>query len=402
MEAATERRLAAGRGADRRDGAARAVHRGAARRRCSRRGPTTFARSAGVPRASPHGAPRDAVEANGSAFILVAEDLGPADVAEHGERACGHRPFRRRGDGACRDRGALARHSHDGARGPELLQVGDGASVVVDGSEGDGDARAVPRARGARGARPRTIVRARARARSPTAPCPADTTDGHRVRVLVNAATPAELRAGLAAGAEGAGLIRTELAFLDAPAWPQPVAARADASPAPRRAGRPHRHGAGARLRRRQGAAVPARRAAPRNRAAAGPPRGLPRAARGDRGARRPGDRCASCSPWSGRRSDVSAHARDAHRPSAPGAARGDDRATRGGRGGDRNRCRVPTSSASARTTSPTPRSGPTASRTARRLRTTRACCATSPPAAEAATPPASRSRSAARPRRTR
>ena len=38
--------------------------------------------------------------------------------------------------------------------------------------------------------------------------------------MLVNAATPAELRAGLAAGAEGAGLIRTELAFLDAPAWP--------------------------------------------------------------------------------------------------------------------------------------------------------------------------------------
>ena len=46
------------------------------------------------------------------------------------------------------------------------------------------------------------------------------TADGRRVRVLVNAATPAEIRAGLAAGAEGAGLIRTELAFLDAPRWP--------------------------------------------------------------------------------------------------------------------------------------------------------------------------------------
>ena len=46
------------------------------------------------------------------------------------------------------------------------------------------------------------------------------TLDGRRVRVLVNAATPAEIHAGLAAGAEGAGLIRTELAFLDAPAWP--------------------------------------------------------------------------------------------------------------------------------------------------------------------------------------
>jgi phosphoenolpyruvate-protein kinase (PTS system EI component) len=38
--------------------------------------------------------------------------------------------------------------------------------------------------------------------------------------VLVNAASPAGIRAGLAAGAEGAGLIRTELAFLHAPGWP--------------------------------------------------------------------------------------------------------------------------------------------------------------------------------------
>jgi phosphoenolpyruvate-protein kinase (PTS system EI component) len=38
--------------------------------------------------------------------------------------------------------------------------------------------------------------------------------------VLVNAATPTEVTAGLSAGAEGAGLIRTELAFLDARGWP--------------------------------------------------------------------------------------------------------------------------------------------------------------------------------------
>ena len=69
-------------------------------------------------------------------------------------------------------------------------------------------------------ARPRRIARARARERCAESSLPAETTDGRRVRVLVNAATPAELRAGLAAGAEGAGLIRTELAFLDAPGWP--------------------------------------------------------------------------------------------------------------------------------------------------------------------------------------
>ena len=46
------------------------------------------------------------------------------------------------------------------------------------------------------------------------------TADGRSIRVLVNAATEAELNAGLSAGAEGAGLIRTELAFLDSPRWP--------------------------------------------------------------------------------------------------------------------------------------------------------------------------------------
>jgi phosphoenolpyruvate-protein kinase (PTS system EI component) len=52
------------------------------------------------------------------------------------------------------------------------------------------------------------------------------TRDGHAVRVLVNAATAAEARAGLQAGADGAGLVRTELAFLDAPAWPDEAAHR--------------------------------------------------------------------------------------------------------------------------------------------------------------------------------
>ena len=55
---------------------------------------------------------------------------------------------------------------------------------------------------------------------------PAITRDGRRVRVLVNAATVPELEAGLAAGAEGVGLMRTELGFLDAPAWPDEPAHR--------------------------------------------------------------------------------------------------------------------------------------------------------------------------------
>ena len=60
----------------------------------------------------------------------------------------------------------------------------------------------------------------RARGSRADSTLPAVTADGRRVRVLVNAATTAEITAGLAAGAEGAGLIRTELAFLDATGWP--------------------------------------------------------------------------------------------------------------------------------------------------------------------------------------
>jgi phosphoenolpyruvate-protein kinase (PTS system EI component) len=49
---------------------------------------------------------------------------------------------------------------------------------------------------------------------------PAETVDGRKIRLLCNASTPAEVNAGLAAGAEGVGLLRTELAFLEAWDWP--------------------------------------------------------------------------------------------------------------------------------------------------------------------------------------
>ncbi|MBV1855069.1 putative PEP-binding protein [Catellatospora tritici] len=49
---------------------------------------------------------------------------------------------------------------------------------------------------------------------------PAVTTDGQPVTLLVNVSTAADVEAGLAAGAAGAGLIRTELPFLQAARWP--------------------------------------------------------------------------------------------------------------------------------------------------------------------------------------
>jgi phosphoenolpyruvate-protein kinase (PTS system EI component) len=49
---------------------------------------------------------------------------------------------------------------------------------------------------------------------------PGRTRDGVSVRILANAAGSADVRVALAAGAEGVGLLRTELAFLDAAGWP--------------------------------------------------------------------------------------------------------------------------------------------------------------------------------------
>jgi phosphoenolpyruvate-protein kinase (PTS system EI component) len=162
--------------------------------------------------------PSEATE-NGSAVILVAEDLGPADVAEYAERATG----------IALSAGGATAHAAIVARslgipmtvqaGEQLLAAADGATVVVDGGEGEVVVDASPErlelAESASRARARVRVKERA-----DSELPAITTDGRRVRVLVNAVAPAEVAAGLSAGAEGAGLIRTELAFLDAHGWP--------------------------------------------------------------------------------------------------------------------------------------------------------------------------------------
>jgi phosphoenolpyruvate-protein kinase (PTS system EI component) len=159
------------------------------------------------------------VSRNGSTFVLVAEDLGPADVAEHGDRV----------EAIALSGGAVTAHAAIVARslgipmtvqaGEELLELADGTALVVDGGEGEVVVGASAERLESASEASRARAHARAKERADSA-LPAVTTDGRRVRVLVNAATPAEIAAGLAAGAEGAGLIRTELAFLDAGAWP--------------------------------------------------------------------------------------------------------------------------------------------------------------------------------------
>lgn len=49
---------------------------------------------------------------------------------------------------------------------------------------------------------------------------PAVTAAGRRIRLLANASSPGEVAVALERGAEGVGLVRTELAFLDSTDWP--------------------------------------------------------------------------------------------------------------------------------------------------------------------------------------
>ncbi len=162
--------------------------------------------------------------------VLVAEDLGPADLAELGTEVVA----------VALAAGSPTAHAAVVARsrgvpmvvglGPAVLDVGAGAPMAVDGDAGAVTAEpgaeladradAAGRARAAAGERART-----------DRDLPAVTSDGRCIRVLANAAGIAELDAALAAGAEGAGLIRTELGFLDAAAWPARAAHEALLAP---------------------------------------------------------------------------------------------------------------------------------------------------------------------------
>ena len=126
-------------------------------------------------------------------------------------------------------RGAVTAHAAIVARslgipmvveaGDELLELAAGSALVVDGGEGEVVVDPRPERLELAESASRARAHARAKERADSA-LPAETADGRRMRVLANAVTPAEVAAGLDAGAEGAGLIRTELAFLDAPDWP--------------------------------------------------------------------------------------------------------------------------------------------------------------------------------------
>ncbi|MCF6524883.1 putative PEP-binding protein [Streptomyces sp. JJ36] len=152
-------------------------------------------------------------------LILVAEEIGAADLLEPGRTVLG----------AVSRTGGPNSHAAIVARSlgipllldadPAVLDLADGAELLVD--------TAVPHAvvhpePGEQAAARDAMAAARARREAAAAQrhLPPETRDGHRVGLLANAATPGDADTALEARAEGVGLLRTELPFLDARTWP--------------------------------------------------------------------------------------------------------------------------------------------------------------------------------------
>jgi phosphoenolpyruvate-protein kinase (PTS system EI component) len=153
-------------------------------------------------------------------FVLVAGELGPADVLEHLDQGL---------VAAVAVRGGANSHAAIVARsvglplvvgvGPEILDLPDNTALLVDSDGGfvmadppDADVIRVEEASARAGQRRVTLAADRGR--------PHVTGDGQPFRLLCNVASDTEVRMGRNSGAEGIGLLRTELPFLHADRWP--------------------------------------------------------------------------------------------------------------------------------------------------------------------------------------
>jgi multiphosphoryl transfer protein len=154
------------------------------------------------------------------AGILVASDLSPAEAAALDRSrvvgvACAF--------GGPTSHGAILARSLGipavVALGPSLLTVAEGTLLSLDGEAGtvivDPTADALEAARRGRARSARREAAARKRAH-----LPAVSRDGQVVEVAANVTGPEDVPAALAAGADGVGLLRTELLFLDADEMP--------------------------------------------------------------------------------------------------------------------------------------------------------------------------------------
>jgi phosphoenolpyruvate-protein phosphotransferase len=158
--------------------------------------------------------------------VLIAEELGPAEVIglDGGKVVAG-----------VAVKGGPNSHAAIVARSlglplvlsvdPSILDVAAGTTVIVDGDAGTVVVAPAPDELD----RASAAMEAAATHRSALAKergLPSETIDGRQIHLLCNVATAAETAAGLDAGAEGVGLLRTELTFLEATAWPDEEAHR--------------------------------------------------------------------------------------------------------------------------------------------------------------------------------
>jgi phosphocarrier protein FPr len=102
---------------------------------------------------------------------------------------------------------------------PQLLELPDGQEILLDADNRNAVAHPADEER-TRALQAMETTRARRLALAEERHLPAETLDQHRIVLRANVATPAESRAAATTGAEGVGLLRTELPFLNHRAWP--------------------------------------------------------------------------------------------------------------------------------------------------------------------------------------
>ena len=159
-------------------------------------------------------------------FILVRREVSPADLIELAEAGL---------VGAVSVAGGASSHAAIIARGlgvpmiagtdPAVLAAPAGQLAIVDGNKGEliVGPSATQRSAAAAGSG--------AGEQQPRPGGPARTADGREITVLCNVASAAETRRGLAAGATGVGLLRTEIPYAEALAWPTLAEQRSQLTP---------------------------------------------------------------------------------------------------------------------------------------------------------------------------
>jgi phosphocarrier protein FPr len=152
-------------------------------------------------------------------LVLVAHEIGAADLLEPGLTVTAAISV----TGGPNSHAAIVARSQGIpfllAVDPQLLELPDGQEILLDADNRNAVAHPADEER-TRALQAMETARARRLALAEERHLPAETLDQHRIVLRANVATPAESRAAATTGAEGVGLLRTELPFLNHRAWP--------------------------------------------------------------------------------------------------------------------------------------------------------------------------------------